>query len=226
MNSILLQVLLYAFVAAASPVALGSTLVVLGSRHGRWSGLAFAIGVVLGQVLVCALAFALGAAALPVGQHAHDTARAILELALGMALVLGGAYAWQQPAAQAPKPNSRSKAVFARLERLSLPALCLAGAALTLGPKRLTITLLVTASISAADVSGTEAVTLTILYVVVATALVSVPVVLAIVFGPRAEAWMRDLQLWLTKYRRPLTYYPLTVLGVLVTINALVVLIT
>jgi threonine/homoserine/homoserine lactone efflux protein len=225
-NSIVLQVLLYAFVAGASPVALGAALVVLGSRHGRWSGLAFAVGVVLGQAIVCAVAYALGTAALPVGQHAHDTARAIFELALGIALLVGGVYAWRQPPVRAPKPTSRSKAVFARLERLSLPALFLAGAALTLGPKRLTITLIVTASISAADLSGTEAVTLTLVYVVIATALVSVPVVLAIVFGPRAEAWMTDVQTWLTAHRRPLTYYPLTILGVLVTIDALVGLLT
>ena len=57
MNSVPLQVLLYAFVAGASPVALGATLVVLGSRGGRWNALAFAVGVVLGQAIVCALAF-------------------------------------------------------------------------------------------------------------------------------------------------------------------------
>jgi len=225
-NSIVLQVLLYAFVAGASPVALGAALVVLGSRHGRWSGLAFAIGVVLGQTIVCALAFAVGSATLPVGQHAHDTARAIFELALGIALLVAGVYAWRQPATHAPKPNSRSKAVSDRLERLSLPALFFAGAALTLGPKRLTITLLVTASVSAADLSGTENVTLTLLYVVIATALVSVPVVLAIVFGPRAEAWMREVQVWLTAHRRPLSYYPLTILGVLVIIDATLILVT
>lgn len=226
MNSIFLQVLLYAFVAGASAVALGATLVVLGSRHGRWSGLAFAIGVVLGQLIVCAIASAIGSAALPVGTHAHDTARAVLELTLGIALLLGGAYAWRQPASQPPKANSRSKAAFARLERLSLPALLFAGAALALGPKRLTITLLVTASISAADVSDAEAVTLSLLYVVVATAFVTVPVVLAIVFGPRAEAWMGGVQSWLTAHRRPMTFYPLAILGVLVTLDALVALLT
>jgi threonine/homoserine/homoserine lactone efflux protein len=223
-NSIVLQVLLYGFVAGASPVALGATLVVLGSRHGRWSGLAFAIGVVLGQLIVCALAFALGTAALPVGRHAHETARAVLELALGIALLVGGAYAWRQPALQPPKPNSRSKAAFARLERLSLPALFFAGAALTLGPKRLGITLIVTASISAADRSDSETVALTLLYVVIATALVSIPVVLAIVFGPRAEAWMGGVQSWLTEHRRPLTVYPLVILGVLVTLDAVLAL--
>ena len=90
MNSIVLQVLLYAFVAGASPVALGSTLVVLGSRGGRWNGLSFAIGVVVGQVLVLVLAYALGTATLPVGQHAHETARELMELALGIALLFGG----------------------------------------------------------------------------------------------------------------------------------------
>ena len=226
MNSILLQVLLYAFVAGASPVALGATLVVLGSRHGRWSGLAFAIGVVLGQLTVCALAYAIGSAALPVGTHAHDTARAVLELALGIVLLMGAAYAWRQPASQPPKPNSRSKAAFARLARLSLPALFFAGAALSLGPKRLGLTLLVTASISAADLSDSEAVALTLLYVVVATALVTVPVVLAIVFGPRAEAWMSNVQSWLAEHRRPMTFYPLAILGVLVTLDALVALLS
>ena len=226
MNSIVLQVILYGFVAGASPIALGATLVVLGSRYGRWSGLAFAIGVVLGQLIVCALAYALGTAALPVGQHAHETARVVLELALGITLLIGGGYAWRQPAYHAPKPNSRSKAAFARLERLSLPALFLTGAALTLGPKRLGLTLIVTASISAADLSDSESIALTLLYVVIATALVTVPVVLAIVFGPRAEAWMTDVQSWLTAHKRPLTVYPLVILGVLVTLDAALALLT
>src|SRR5690348_2254336 len=91
MNSVPLQVLLYAFVAGASPVALGATLVVLGSRGGRWNALAFAVGVVIGQGVLCAIAYAVGSAAMPVGHHAHETARAPLELALGIALVvLGG----------------------------------------------------------------------------------------------------------------------------------------
>src|SRR6476469_3951539 len=109
MNSVALQVLLYGFVAGASPVALGATLVVLGSRGGRWNALAFAVGVVIGQVLLCGLAYALGSAAMPVGHHAHETARAVLELALGVALLVLGGVVWSRPDEARPaKPDSRA----------------------------------------------------------------------------------------------------------------------
>jgi len=220
-NSVPLQVLLYAFVAGASPVALGATLVVLGSRGGRWNALSFAVGVVLGQVLVCAIAYAVGSATLPVGHHAHETARALLELALGVALLVAGAIVWSRPPDAPSKPDSRSKAVLDRLTHLNLFTVFGAGAVLALGPKRLGLTLLVTATIAGGDVSTFEALSLTVAYIVIATALVTVPVVLAIVFGDRGERWMLDVEHWLSAHKRPMTCYPLTILGVLVIVDAL-----
>jgi threonine/homoserine/homoserine lactone efflux protein len=220
-NSVPLQVLLYAFVAGASPVALGATLVVLGSRGGRWHALAFAVGVVLGQAAVCAIAFLLGSATMPVGQHAHETARAVLELAFGVALLVLAGMVWRRPPDRPAKPDSRTKAVLARLERLSLPSVFGAGAVLALGPKRLGLTVLVTATIAGGDLSIAGGVTLTAVYVVVATALVTIPVVLAIVFGDRGEQWMLGVEHWLSAHKRPLTVYPLTILGVVVIVDAL-----
>ena len=226
MNSVSLQVVLYAFVAGASPVALGATLVVLGSRGGRWNALSFALGVVIGQVLLCAVAYLVGSATLPVGHHAHTTARAVLELALGIVLLVAGAIVWSRPTEAPPKPNARSKAVFDRLSHLSIFAVFGAGAVLALGPKRLALTLLVTATIAGGDLGAIAATSLTATYVVIATALVTVPVVLAIVFGDRAERWMLDVEHWMAAHKRPLTFYPLTVLGVLVTVDALFALIS
>jgi hypothetical protein len=220
-NSVPLQVVLYAFVAGASPVALGATLVVLGSRGGRWNALSFALGVVISQALVCAIAYAVGSATLPVGHHAHETARALLELVFGVALLVAGAIVWSRPADAPPKPDSRSKAVLDRLAHLNLFADFGAGAALALGPKRLALTLLVTATVAGGDVSTFAAVSLTVTYVVIATFLVTVPVVLAIVFGARGEQWMLDVEHWLSTHKRPMTFYPLTILGVLVVVDAL-----
>ena len=220
MNSVPLQVLLYAFVAGASPVALGATLVVLGSHGGRWKALAFAAGVVIGQAVLCALAYALGTAALPVGHHAHETARAVLELVFGIALVVLGGLMWARPPDAPAKPDSRTKTVLARLEHLNLPAVFGAGVVLALGPKRLGLTVLVTATIAGGDLSTFAATTLTAVYIVVATVLVTVPVVLAIVFGDRGEAWMLEVEHWLSAHKRPLTFYPVTILGVLVTVDA------
>ena len=222
MNSVPLQVLLYAFVAGASPVALGATLVVLGSRGGRWHALAFAIGVVLGQVAVFLRAYALGNAAMPVGQHDHETARAWLELAFGIALVVAGAVVWFRPPKDPPqRTDSRTRVVLDRLAHLNLPAVFGAGVALALGPKRLGLTLFVTATIAGGDLGTVEGLALSAFYVIVATALVTVPVVLAIVFGDRAGRWMLNVEHWLSEHKRPLTFYPLTILGLLVIVDAL-----
>ena len=226
MNSVPLQVLLYAFVALASPVALGATLVVLGSRGGRWNALAFAVGVVLGQAVLCAVAYAVGSAAMPVGHHAHEDARAVLELALGLALLVLGGMVWFRPPDAPPKPDSRTKVVLARLEHLNLPAVFGAGAVLALGPKRLGLTVLVTATIAGGNIGAVYAFSLTVAYVVIATALVTVPVVLAIVFGTRGEQWMLEVEHWLSAHKRPLTVYPVTILGVLVIVDAVFALAT
>ncbi len=220
MNSVPLQVLLYAFVALASPVALGATLVVLGSRGGRWNALAFAVGVVIGQAVLCAVAYAVGSAAMPVGHHAHETARAVLELALGVALLVLGGVVWFRPPDAPAKPDSRTKVVLARLEHLNLPAVFGAGAVLALGPKRLGLTVLVTATIAGGNIGAVYAFSLTVAYVVIATALVTVPVILAIVFGTRGEQWMLAVEHWLSAHKRPLTVYPVTILGVLVIVDA------
>jgi hypothetical protein len=219
-NSVPLQVLLYAFVAGASPIALGATLVVLGSRGGRWNALAFAVGVVLAQALLCAVAYAVGVAATPSSHHAHENLRAILELALGIVLVVGGVAMWARPPDAPAKPDSRAKAVLARLEHLNPVAVFGAGAALALGPKRLGLTVLVTATIAGGELATLEVLILTVGYVVIATALVTIPVVLAIVFGARGEKWMLDVEHWLSAHKRPLTFYPLTVLGALVIVDA------
>ena len=226
MNSVPLQVLLYAFVAGASPVALGATLVILGSREGRWNALAFAVGVVIGQAVLCAVAYAVGSAAMPVGHHAHENARAVLELALGVALLVLGGVVWFRPPHAPAKPDSRTKVVLARLEHLNLPAVFGAGAVLALGPKRLGLTVLVTATIAGGNIGAVYAFSLTVAYVVIATALVTVPVVLAIVFGTRGEQWMLEVEHWLSAHKRPLTVYPVTILGVLVIIDAVFALAT
>jgi threonine/homoserine/homoserine lactone efflux protein len=220
-NSVPLQVLLYAFVAGASPVALGATLAVLGSHGGRWNGLAFAVGVVVGQAVVCALAYALGNAALPVGHHAHDVARALFELTLGVVLLIVGAWAWLRPTGAPSRADSRTRSVLDRLAHLNLVEALGAGAVLALGPKRIGLTLLVTATIAGGDLGVFSVVALTGVYVVIATVLVTVPVVLAILFGARAERWMVEVERWLSAHKRALTAYPLTVLGVVVVADAM-----
>jgi hypothetical protein len=225
-NSTALQVLLYAFVAAASPIALASTLVVIGGPHRRFSGLAFGIGVVLGQAVACGLAFALGVATLPGDDSGRDTLRAALELAFGVALLVVAARVRFRPRPAHPShATERSKAVLARLRDLSAPKLFLAGLALGVGgPKRLSLTVLVAATISSSAWSGEVKVTFAAGYVVIATVLVWAPVLLSLVLGRRTAGYLQEVEAWIAAHRQALTFCPLTVLGILVMVDGVVAL--
>ena len=75
--------------------------------------------------------------------------------------------------------------MLARLRHLSAPKLGAAGLALGVGgPKRLGLTVLVAATIAASTWSGEVMVAAATGYVVVATVLVWVPVVLSLLLGP------------------------------------------
>ena len=113
--------------------------------------------------------------------------------------------------------------MMTRLEELN-PATALGtGAALGFGgPKRLSVTIVVAATISAADLRFDAELSLVVLYVLLAAVLVWVPVGLYIVFGTRATDWMNRAQDWVYVHEEPLTFYPTLVLGIVLVVEALV----
>ena len=227
MNSTGLQVLLYALVAGASPLALASALVLLHGTRVRVRSTAFAIGVVVGQSAMFALAFAVGTSSAPGDQGGRDDSRAVLQLVVGAALLVGAWYVRYRFEPKTSPKNTRSKAALARLDRVHGPAAFGTGLALGIGgPKRLGITLIVAGTIAASGWPTTGEVSLGVVYVVIATAVVWGPVALALVFGPRAEIWMQDAQEWLAAHRQQMTYRSLFVLGVIAIVDAVLALVT
>ncbi len=192
-------------------------LVVLTSGRGRLNGSAFAIGFVAGQSAFCALAVVVGSLSLPHRDRGHPTFQGVLEILLGVALFVAATYLRireRRPHPPRP-PNARAESFRHRLSTLRPMTALGTGAVLGVGgPKRLGITLVVVASIAAAGVSTAGEVALTSLYVIVATALVWVPVSLYVVFGHRASDWLTNAQHWISAHKDPLTFYPSVVLGV------------
>ena len=93
---------------------------------------------------------------------------------------------------------SRGGTILARLRHVRAgTALTMAGVLGFGGPKRLLLTLLAMASISEAGLGDIEDLTLLVLYVAVATVLVSVPVGLVVVGGNRAAATIGRGESWL-----------------------------
>jgi Sap, sulfolipid-1-addressing protein len=211
-------------VAAASPFALAAVLVVLTGARARLKGAALAIGFVAGQTAFFFLVFAVGTASSD-GEN-HPTVVDIIAIAFGTALLLTALYVRRHRsdlAAAARGPNPRTEAIRSRLANLGPLTALGTGAALGIvGPKRISVTLVVSAAIAAAGLSSAGALGLAVLYVAVATILVWVPVLLYIVLGPRATEWLANGQRWIGQHKEPLTFYPSAVLGTVLVVDGIV----
>lgn len=215
------RILLYALIAAASPVALLATAAVLTSR-GRVNGAVYLVGFLLGQSMVFACAHLVGSAATTDREH-NEAAAAALELAFGIALLL---LAWPQRRQDADVGRagpSRMKALLDRLRGLRPGTAFSVGVLLGVGGvKRLTITIVAGATVGIAGLAAGEEVLLGVLYVLVAGVLVWAPVSIYLVAGARADDWLESAEGWLTENQRRIGFVTTLVFGFLLTSDALV----
>jgi hypothetical protein len=164
----------------------------------------------------CLLAIAIGTLSVPHRDQQHPALEALFAIAFGGALLV--AAVWVRRGRMRPprlEPNPRTEAVRKRLSTLRPLTALGAGVVLGIGgPKRLGVTLVATGAITTAGVNGVHEAGLTVLYVLVATVLVWIPVLLYVVFGHRAAEWLTGAQRWIARHKDPLTFYPSAVLGV------------
>jgi hypothetical protein len=222
-TSAALYLIPYALVAAASPLGLAATLTVL--RTGRIQALVLAIGVVVGQLLACAVLVLIGAASVR-----HQTKRpyveGVLELLVGLALLVLAFRAHRLPGQKEPG-SGRSRQILDRLGRVRLTTDFVGGLALGIGgPKRLVLTALAAASITAAGVKGATEAVLVLWYCGLATVVVWGPVLAAILLGDRAVDLLDQGFRWLTRHQRVVTVAVLLVVGSFFVAHGVVVLVT
>ncbi|HKD94834.1 MAG TPA: GAP family protein [Gaiellaceae bacterium] len=210
MTSAAFHLVPYAFIAAASPLGLAATLTVI--RTGRVQALGFAVGVLVGQIAACEVLVLIGTVS-----FGHRTKRpyveGVLELALGVALL---GLAWHVYNRQEPaEPDTgRSRRILARLEKVHATTAVVAGLALGVGgPKRLILTALAAASITAASLDEARDSALVLWYGALATVVVWAPVLTAILLGERAVGPLDRGFRWLGGHRRPMTIAVLLVVG-------------
>ena len=225
LDHLALRTLLFAVVAASSPLALASILAVVTSDRGRIKGAAFAIGFVGGQAMFFLLALSLGIAAFGNNEN-HPTLIAVLIIVFGAALLLTAAWV-RRPRTKPIRvrgANPRTEAIRARLASLRPLSALAVGAGLGVGgPKRLSITIAVTAMITESGVGHADAVGL-------AAALRGgfdrsrvgrgALLHLAGSASDRVAHWRA--QHWLVRHKEPLTFYPSAVLGLVLVIDGVV----
>jgi hypothetical protein len=215
------HVLVYALAAAASPLALTATFVAIRSEHPRRNGIAFLSGFLLGTTIACGLGLVLGQAVVE-RLDSHETIEGVLTLLLGVVLLAFGLQARHAPPHPEVGGGSRASAILAGLADVRpAAAFSMAGLLGFGGPKRLVLTFLAMASVSEASLRNIEDLTLVVIYIAVATILVSVPVGIVIVAGERAAVILERGQSWLSEHAAELRVWLSLGIGAALVIDAL-----
>jgi hypothetical protein len=147
----------------------------------------------------------------------------VLELALGVLLVSASRRVWRGSAPpDSDGGGGRTQALLDRLARITPAAAFPVGALLGIGgPKRFTISVVAASAISAADLTTRQSLSTAALYVAVASVLVWAPIVLYLVAGRRARAWLAQGEAWLAATQRLFAAATLLVLGALLVADGL-----
>ena len=215
--------MLFALVAATSPLALASVLVVLTGVQARLKGAALAVGFVGGQAAFVLLVLTIGTASSPDGKN-HPAVVDSIEITFGIALLVTASYVHRHRSDLAVRgPSPRTAAIRSRLANLRPSTALGTGAVMGFGgPKRIGVTIVVSAAIAAAGLGTAEAVALAVVYIAVATILVWVPVLLYVALGQRATEWLANRERWIGQHKVPLTFYPSAVLGTVLVLDGIV----
>jgi hypothetical protein len=222
-TSAALQLIPYAFIAAATPLGLAATLTVL--RTGRVQAVWLAVGVLTGQLAACGVLVLLGTESFGT-RTKRPYVEGIVGFMVGVALLALAFFVHRRPRRAEPD-SGRSQKILARLERVHGTTALVAGLALGVGgPKRLLLTGLAAASITAAGVDGAKDAVLVLWYDVLATIVVWAPVLAAIVLGLRAVDLLNRGFRWLTRYQHVVTVAVLLVVGSFLVVDGLVLVVT
>ena len=213
------RLLLYALLAAFSPLALAATMTAI--QAGRRQALGLGVGFVAGQLVTTALFVILNFAAVGSTKRAYPGLRAALALALAVALVWLASRVRRRPPPASEGSNSRARAMLARLGRLGYLTTLAVGLGLGVGgPKRLLLTILAAALIATSGAGPSGEAELVAVYVTFATALVWGPVVFYVVRGEKAIALMKAAQRQASQHQPTVTIYALWGLAALLVIDA------
>jgi hypothetical protein len=215
------HVLVYALAAAASPLVLTATFVVIRSDRPRANGVGFLSGFLLGTIIACGLGLVIGQSTVE-RLGSHETVEGALTLLLGVALLTVGMRA-RRPSPPSESAGSRRSAILAGLAHVRpSAAFSMAGLLGFGGPKRLVLTFLAMASVSETSLRDVTGVTLVVVYVVLATVLVWVPVGIVLVAGERADAILARGGGWLTARSAALRVWLSLAVGAALVVDGLV----
>ena len=213
------SILSLAVAAAISPFPIIGVVLMLTTPRARVNGPLFIVGWLVGLGVVGAIGLTLaGAAAGDEGET--STFVTVVKVILGLALVVLAVQQWRKR--PAPGESPKLPAWMSAVDDFTPVRATVMGFVLSaLNPKNLILTLAATTTIAATSLSTGDQAIVFIVYVVIATLGVGIPVVTYFVMGERSASVLEDLKTWLSAHNSAIMAVILLVIGVKILGDAL-----
>jgi threonine/homoserine/homoserine lactone efflux protein len=208
------EILAPAVGVALSPMPIVAVILMLFTPRARQTGPAFAVGWVLGLVVVVGLVLLLADPAnLADKQNNPSTTSAFIHLVLGFGLVLLAFKEWQSRPKEGQEPEMPKW--MQSIDKIT-PVMAVGFGALMSGlnPKNLIFDIAAGTSIAQANLSTAGQIVAMLIFVVVASVTVGGVVIWYLVAGTSAEAKLNETKTWLTRNNATVVAVLLLVLGV------------
>jgi hypothetical protein len=206
------DVLGLAAAVAVSPLAIIAIILILATPAGRRDGLFFTFGWLLGLSGLGAIMLVIGGPGHASTHHHPATWVGGLKLAIGVLLVLFGAWEWRRR----PKDHSQAHlpAWMTAIDRLSPPKILGLGLALSAANfKNAPVTIAAGASISSADIPVPQQVATLAIFVIIASLGVLAPLAVYLIMGERAKQMLGRWRDWAAQHNAAVMAVLFFVLG-------------
>lgn len=192
-------VLPIAVAVAIFPVPIIAVVLLLGSERGTVKGLAFVLAWLVGLAAVSALALVLAGVADASNAGEPATWANVLVLGLGLLLVALAVKGWRR------RPRADDEVDMPgwmrTIDEFTTTKAAGAGFALTaLNPKNVLLAVAAAAEVAEAGLPAGEKIVVMLVFVLIASAGVLSPLVVAVALGERSRTLLEGLRAWMTRY--------------------------
>ena len=192
-------VLPIAVAVAIFPVPIIAVVLLLGSERGTVKGLAFVLAWLVGLAAVSALALVLAGVADASNAGEPATWANVLVLGLGLLLVALAVKGWRR------RPRADDEVDMPgwmrTIDEFTTTKAAGAGFALTaLNPKNVLLAVAAAAEVAEAGLPAGEKIVVMLVFVLIASAGVLSPLVVAVALGDRSRTLLEGLRAWMTRY--------------------------
>jgi len=191
------EVLPSAIGVALSPIPIVAVILMLFSPRAKTNGPAFLAGWLAGLTVVGAIVLALAAAGnLTADESGETDSSSTLKLALGLLLLLLAVKNWRDRPREGDEPAVPRW--MSGIDSFAAPrSFGLAFLLSAVNPKNLLLTIAAAISIAQAGLSTGEEIVVLIVFIVLASIVVLLPVLTYLLVPDRAAEWLESLKLWL-----------------------------